>query len=174
MGRKDSRLLMSYQRKGFDKNIAEFSQQSSNPYYYDIRMSSRVSSSGNAAITPRMWISAVMVAQPSFVFGYALAALNSCFVLGDDTEKQCYDGDHTDNECPIGSIYRDMSLDSTDVQLATALTILGAWMGSMAGSLQVTSTAEDGLCYGITYLLSWVESLLRAATNPYCLLADSS
>jgi len=143
-----SSLLMSYQRKGFDKNIAEFSQQSSNPYYYDIRMSSRVSSSENAAITPRMWISAVMVAQPSFVFGYALAALNSCFVLGDDTEKQCYDGDHTDNECPIGSIYRDMSLDSTDVQLATALTILGAWMGSMAGSL-------PGDKYGRRWTVLW-------------------
>ena len=46
--------------------------------------------------------------------------------------KKCYD--RSDPTCPIGSIYVYLELTELDAQLATSLTVLGAWFGSLFAS----------------------------------------
>jgi len=87
-------------------------------------------------ISQKLWIATFLTATPSFVFGFALAALNSCLVTGGgNSETKCFNSDDDDSDpCPIGTIYNDLDLNSTKAQVATALGILGAWCGSLAGS----------------------------------------
>lgn len=80
-----------------------------------------------------MWQAAVLIASQSFLFGYCFSCLNACLVTGDNTSgKDCYDG--TDSSCPAGTIYNDINLSTIEASLATALTVLGAWIGCMIGS----------------------------------------
>lgn len=59
--------------------------------------------------------------------------MNSCLLLGDQGNgADCYNG--SDNTCPVGTIYKDLNLSDLDAQLATSLTVLGAWVGSMFAS----------------------------------------
>jgi hypothetical protein len=39
-----------------------------------------ISSAAIKSVPPRMWIAALLIALPSFQFGYIIAALNSCLV----------------------------------------------------------------------------------------------
>jgi len=60
-----------------------------------------------------LWVRAFIITLPSFLYGYILASLNTCF---------------EDNE--PGSLLNDINLSTTLQELATALTLIGAWVGS--------------------------------------------
>ena len=66
------------------------------------------------SIPTSMWIATCLVALSSFMFGFALASLNSCLVLGDGNDaKACYDGtDDKTPHCPVGTLYNDMDLNA--------------------------------------------------------------
>lgn len=87
-------------------------------------------------IPTRMWIAAFLVSQPSFLFGYATAALNACLVVGDgDSVDDCYHNtDDESNNCPPGTIYNDINLNTLEAEIATSLLVLGAWIGCLLGS----------------------------------------
>ena len=121
-------------------------------------------------VTSNMWVAAFLTATPSFVFGFALAALNSCLVKGDgNDEGKCFSGDDDDsNGCPQGTIYKDLDLDATKAQVATALGILGAWVGSLSGSAPSEKYGRKFtlLCNNIPIMMG---ALLTATGNEYCL-----
>lgn len=121
-------------------------------------------------VTTNMWVAAFLTATPSFVFGFALAALNSCLVKGDgNDEGKCFSGDDDDsNGCPQGTIYKDLDLDATKAQVATALGILGAWVGSLSGSAPSEKYGRKFtlLCNNIPIMMG---ALLTATGNEYCL-----
>ena len=84
-------------------------------------------------IPPRLWLSAFVISLSSFLFGYGMSALNTVLVTGDDNDAHhCYKG--TDNSCPEGSLLNDLDLSIELQQVATGLTILGAWMGCFLSS----------------------------------------
>ena len=87
-------------------------------------------------IPTRMWVAAFLVSQPSFLFGYATAALNACLVVGDgDSAGACYD--NTDDEstnCPPGTLFNDIKMTTTEAEIATSLLVLGAWIGCLLGN----------------------------------------
>ena len=85
------------------------------------------------SITPSMWRATALITSQSFCFGYVIVALNPCLVTGDEKKgSACFDGG--DTSCPVGSIYRDLKLSSTDASLATSLLVIGAWIGCLAAS----------------------------------------
>jgi MFS family permease len=92
------------------------------------------SASDDDYVTSSMWAATIVSALPSFIFGYALAALNSCLVTGSDNKSaaSCFDG--SDSSCPTGTLYNDLELSTVEAQIATSLAILGAWIGSALGS----------------------------------------
>eukprot|EP01036_Dinobryon_divergens_P025085 gene25085-33600_t len=81
-----------------------------------------------------MWLNALLITVQSFLLGYSYTSLNSCLVTGDkNSANDCYT--KADTTCPKGTIYNDINLSTDDAQLATALTIVGAWIGcSLLGS----------------------------------------
>jgi MFS family permease len=80
-----------------------------------------------------LWLSAFVISLSSFLFGYGMSALNTVLVTGDDNDAHhCYKG--TDNSCPEGSLLNDLDLSIELQQVATGLTILGAWMGCFLSS----------------------------------------
>ena len=92
-----------------------------------------MSLASNSTIPLRLWLSAFVISLSSFAFGYGIAALNTVLVTGDDNDPhRCYEG--TDRSCPEGSLLNDLDLSTELQQLATALTILGAWIGCFLSS----------------------------------------
>eukprot|EP01031_Cornospumella_fuschlensis_P035214 gene35214-42654_t len=92
-----------------------------------------MSDEGKESIPPRMWHSAILIATQSFLFGYCFSCLNSCLVTGDNSSgSDCFHG--KDSSCPAGTIYNDLNLTDIEASLATALCVLGAWIGCMIGS----------------------------------------
>ena len=84
-------------------------------------------------IPRRLWLSAFVISLSSFTFGYAMSALNTVLVTGDDNNpRRCYKG--TDPSCPEGSLLNDLDLSTELQQVATAMTIVGAWMGCFLSS----------------------------------------
>jgi len=84
-------------------------------------------------IPTAMWTSALLIASQSFLFGFVFSCLNACLVTGDNNNgSDCYNG--SDSTCPKGTMYNDINLSTFEAQLATSLTILGAWIGSLLGS----------------------------------------
>eukprot|EP01036_Dinobryon_divergens_P025086 gene25086-33601_t len=80
-----------------------------------------------------MWRSALIISFQSFLYGYTFTCLNSCLVTGDNnSSSDCFN--KNDGTCPKGSIYNDIDLSAVGAQLATSLTIIGAWIGSLLGS----------------------------------------
>lgn len=53
---------------------------------------------------------------------------------GDDASKCFNNNDDGSPSCPPGTLYNDINLSTTDAQLATALAVAGAWIGSLVGS----------------------------------------
>jgi MFS transporter, SP family, galactose:H+ symporter len=110
-----------------------------------------MSQSEETTIPYSMWKAGLLVATQSFLFGFCFSSLNPCLVVGDDGASGCFDGD---TSCPKGSIYRDLNLSTgntdsylsyryviyqilnmlAEVQLATSLTVIGAWIGCLSGS----------------------------------------
>lgn len=68
--------------------------------------------SHDEVIPGSMWRAAILISLSSLLFGYALASLNSCLVVGDgNSEIACFNGDDDASpNCPPGSIYDDMKL----------------------------------------------------------------
>jgi hypothetical protein len=62
-----------------------------------------------------MWISAILISLPSFLFGYIMAALNSCLVFGSaKSASRCFQGnDDGINSCPIGTMYKDIDMSTS-------------------------------------------------------------
>lgn len=79
----------------------------------------------------KMWINACLIGLSSFMFGYQIVALNSCLVSGDaNSPSACYNGDDDSNpSCPKGTIFDDLNLNDIEIQIATSLVVLGAWIG---------------------------------------------
>ena len=77
-------------------------------------MSSKSINVTKPIIPQSMWISALLVGLSSFMFGYALASLNSCLVLGDgNSASACYNGDDNNSpHCPKGTLYDDLDLST--------------------------------------------------------------
>lgn len=122
------------------------------------RMTSAVKRSGDEeaalVITREMWVSVALITSQSFCFGYLMVALNPCLVTGEGKKgSTCYDG--SDATCPIGSIYRDLDLSTTDASLATSLLVIGAWIGCLAAS-------RPGELYGRRKSLLWNNGLFIA------------
>jgi len=67
-----------------------------------------------STISNSMWISSFLIGLSSFLFGYALASLNSCLVLGDgNSASACYNGDDNNSpNCPKGTLYDDLDLST--------------------------------------------------------------
>lgn len=87
-----------------------------------------------SSISMNLWISAILVSSQSFLTGYFMASLNSCYALGDQNNgAACYN--NLDETCPKGTIYNNINLSDIELQLTTALTILGAWGGSLMGNI---------------------------------------
>ena len=65
-------------------------------------------------IASSLWFSSSVICLSSFMFGYTLAALNSCLVMGAaGSESACYNGDdNNSNPCPPGTIYDDLKLST--------------------------------------------------------------
>ena len=64
------------------------------------------------------------------------SSLNPCLVTGTEDGadgSDCFDG--SDSTCPAGTIYNDLNLTTEQAQLATSLVIVGAWLGSLLGSI---------------------------------------
>ncbi|KAJ1435556.1 general substrate transporter [Ochromonadaceae sp. CCMP2298] len=81
-----------------------------------------------------MWRAAFLIASQSFLFGFVFSCLNACLVTGDNNKgSDCFN--NTDNSCPRGTMYNDINLSTLEAQLATSLTIVGAWVGSLVGSI---------------------------------------
>lgn len=101
------------------------------------RMSAIPDSAVAVPIPVKLWIAAILIAMPSFLFGYISAALNSCLVTGDgQSVNDCYDNnDDERHHCPPGTVYNDIKLTNTLAQLATALMVLGAWIGCLVGNI---------------------------------------
>ena len=70
-----------------------------------------------------MWKTAFILTSQSFAFGYFYSCLNSCLVAGKNNDpSKCFS---KPGSCPNGSIYNDLDMSTIDVQLATALIVLG-------------------------------------------------
>ncbi|CAM9313976.1 unnamed protein product, partial [Ectocarpus fasciculatus] len=95
-----------------------------------------------------MWVVTALVCMPSFLFGYVSASLNSCLVTGDgDSIDACFDNtDDESNNCPPGTVYNDIKLTNTMAQLATALMVLGSWMGCLMGSAPAEKYGRRLVC----------------------------
>eukprot|EP01039_Chlorochromonas_danica_P000135 gene133-143_t len=78
-----------------------------------------------------MWRSALLITSQSFLYGYCFSALNTCLVTGDHSGSDCYDGTES---CPPGTVYKDINLSTIEASVATALTVLGAWIGTLVAS----------------------------------------
>lgn len=65
-------------------------------------------------ISLKMWVVAFVVALPSFLFGYILAALNACLLTGDaDNQRKCYyNNDDASPDCPMGTVFNDIVLST--------------------------------------------------------------
>jgi len=118
-------------------------------------------------ITTKLWIVSFIYGMPCFCVGLALASMNSCLVLGDDNDaKKCYNGE--DDSCPRGTIYNDLDLSPLKAQIATALGILGAWIGSLFGSKPSEKYGRrQTLIYNNFFF--FVGGALAAAGNEYTL-----
>ena len=62
----------------------------------------------------RLWVVSILAALSSFLFGYAMSCLNPCFK---DADKA------------TGSMLWDIDLSTQLQQVATALMLVGAWIG---------------------------------------------
>mmetsp|Transcript_13619 Transcript_13619/g.29914 ORF Transcript_13619/g.29914 Transcript_13619/m.29914 type:complete len:539 (-) Transcript_13619:2377-3993(-) len=90
--------------------------------------------SAKEEIPMSMWRAAFLIASQSFLFGFVFSCLNACLVTGDNNKgSDCFN--NTDNSCPRGTMYNDINLSTLEAQLATSLTIVGAWVGSLVGSI---------------------------------------
>ena len=77
----------------------------------DEEVKTRTVSQNAAPIPSAMWVAAFLIGMSSFMFGFSLASLNSCLVLGDSNSAgACYSGD--DTSCPKGTIYDDLNLNT--------------------------------------------------------------
>ncbi len=67
-----------------------------------------------ASIPSSVWFSSLLIGMGSFMFGYTLAALNSCLVTGGGASPTaCYNGDDNSSpSCPPGSIYDQFDLST--------------------------------------------------------------
>lgn len=92
--------------------------------------------SNREPIPGSMMLTAILISLQSFQIGYAVSSLNSAIVTGDahDPSRCYYHTDDASPSCPPGTIYRDLLLTTTQAQVATALTIAGAWVGCYCGS----------------------------------------
>ena len=84
---------------------------------------------GNAQI----WVSAFIIGLSSFLFGYGMSSFNSIMVTGDSSidSEQCFNGEA---QCPVGSVFNDLDLNTSQQQLITTMTILGATIGCLFAS----------------------------------------
>lgn len=96
----------------------------------------------------KMWVVTCLVCMPSFLFGYVSASLNSCLVTGDgDSINACFENtDDEKNNCPPGTVYNDIKLTNTMAQLATALMVLGSWVGCLLGSAPAEKYGRRAVC----------------------------
>ncbi|CAM9194217.1 unnamed protein product [Phaeothamnion confervicola] len=82
---------------------------------------------------PNLFVVATIVALPSFLFGYCVSSLNTALSTGSLGDSlACYYGN--DPSCAVGSLLRDIKLSVEMQELATGLTIAGAWLGCLVGS----------------------------------------
>ena len=83
-----------------------------------------------------MWIAAILINMSAVMYGYCIVSLNSCLVLGSkQSYTACYQNDDDGSpSCPKGTIYNNLELTTDQVQLASSIVCLGAWIGSLVGS----------------------------------------
>lgn len=134
-------------------------------------VSNSSSSSSQKAVDPhnvgsRLKITAVLIGLSSFMFGYNLVSLNGCLVTGNgDSASACYNGDDDGSpDCPKGSIFDDLKMSSVQVEIATSILVLGAWIGCQVA-------AQPMEAYGRKATILWnnafyiVGALLAATGN---------
>jgi len=120
-----------------------------------------------STIPTSMWFAALVVASQSFMFGYVFSCLNACLVTGDNNSgSDCFHG--TDSSCPDGTIYNDINLSTIEASLATSLTLIGAWIGSLAGGMPSQKYGKRmTLLFNTSFFI--VGAVISALGNLYCL-----
>eukprot|EP00981_Chlorochromonas_danica_P015909 scaffold14730_cov196-Ochromonas_danica.AAC.2 len=75
-----------------------------------------------------MWRTAFLIASQSFMYGYIFAGLNTGLVTGKHGNgSDCY---HGTESCPPGSVYKDINMSTIEASVATALSVVGTWIGT--------------------------------------------
>eukprot|EP01040_Poterioochromonas_malhamensis_P015305 gene15305-17114_t len=110
---------------------------------------------------------AVLIALQGFMYGYFFNSLNGCIVTGSSgTGSDCY---HHLEDCPKGTVYYDINLSKTEVQVASGLVVAGGWIGCMIGSYPAESRGRKWtiLWNNVFFIIG---AALSAVGNFPCLL----
>jgi MFS family permease len=126
--------------------------------------------SGRGVITRSMWMATFLVASQSFLYGYVMVALNPCLVTGPGNDgSSCYHNDDNNGAgCPPGTIYNDLNLSTIEASVANAVFVIGAWIGSLVGSMpsEAYGRKKSLLGNGIFFLIGG----LLSASGVFALL----
>eukprot|EP01039_Chlorochromonas_danica_P006661 gene6661-7360_t len=113
-----------------------------------------------------MWRSVLLITSQSFLYGYCFSALNTCLVTGDHSGSDCY---HGTESCPPGTVYKDINLSTIEASVATALTVLGAWIGTLVASKPSELKGRKFTLVANTSLFV-IGAVLSAVGNIYALM----
>lgn len=123
----------------------------------------------NSGISFEMLLVAALIASQSFLYGYVMAGLNSILVTGDNKNDAiaCYNNE--DTSCPKGTLYNDIHMKDTDAQLATTITVIGAWIGCFAGShpSEMMGRRNTLLCNNAFFIVGAI--IMGSAKSPIAL-----
>ena len=151
--------MSSEQREhlSFSGHVASSSSSINN----DDAISTTVRSS--SSISMSLMIRVLLITCQSFLLGYNLASLNACVVKCDSSNG---DGGYCE-EYP-GTIYNDVDLSDNDVQLATSLLVIGAWVGCLIGARPAESIGRrKTLLYNCLFFI--VGGIIEGIADRYCL-----
>ena len=116
----------------------------------------------NNEIPRSMLLRVFLITCQSFLLGYNLASLNACLVKCTDLND---DGFCT--KYP-GTIYNYINLSDTDVQLATSLLVIGAWIGCLIGAKPAESIGRrKTLLFNCLFFI--IGGIIEGISNKYCL-----
>ena len=121
-----------------------------------------ITSSGNSNISLSLMIRVLLITCQSFLLGYNLASLNACVVKCDSANGEGYCDEYP------GTIYNDINLSDNNVQLATSLLVIGAWMGCLIGAKPAESIGRrKTLLFNCFFFI--IGGIIEGIANRYCL-----
>ena len=124
--------------------------------------SSSSSSSSSNIISSNILLRIFLVTCQSFLLGYNLASLNACLVKCGTLNDDGYCSEYP------GTIYNDIKLLDNDIQIATSLLVIGAWIGCLIGSIpcEIIGRRKTLLLNCFFYIIG---GIIEGISNKNCL-----